>query len=171
MPAAARKPKPKPAPDRVLRTLQAADAKLVQLARLNREVEAIEGAAAAQLEELRDRTGAQTTPLRKKIARLEAELEALVTKHRAQIFTGERKSMKLPAGTIGFRQVASIEVDDKTVELIEKRGRAEEAIKTKKEVIKSVLHGWSAKDLRAVKATKRVADEFFHKLPKVEVEP
>jgi phage host-nuclease inhibitor protein Gam len=171
LPATARKPKAKAGRDTLARTLAAATAKLTELARLERELGAIESAAAAELEKLRERAGAKTTPLRKKIESLEADLKKLVEKNRAAIFPDDRKSMKLAAGTIGFRQVTSVEVDEKTIELIEKRGRADEAIKIKKEVIKSVLHGWSVKDLKTVKAKKSVVDEFFHRLPKVEVEP
>ncbi|MEQ9363296.1 MAG: host-nuclease inhibitor Gam family protein, partial [Leptospirales bacterium] len=167
MPAAAQKPKP--ATDRLSPTLAAANAKLVELARLTREVDAIDSAAAVELEKLRERVGAKTTPLRKRIGRLESDLEVLMTKHRKSIFTGDRRSMKLAAGTIGFRLSTLIEVDPKTIELIEKQGRADEAIRIKKEVNKTVLQSWSRKDLRAVKAIRIEKDEFYHKLPKVEV--
>lgn len=169
MPAAAKQRAP--AHERLSPSLNTINTKLARLAQATRELTAIEDAAAAELEILRDRAGRKAIPLHKKISKLEGELEALAIKHQAEVFQTGKKSLKLPAGTVGFRQTTSIEVDDKTIELIEKRGRADEAIRIKKEVIKSALHNWSAKDLKAVKADRTIADEFYCKPAKIEVEP
>lgn len=140
---ARRKPDPKNA--MTITSLDAADAALVELAKLEREVKMIEICLDEDLEEARKKADELAAPLREKRALLEAALTTYATAGKETLFKkkAKKRSLKLVHGVIGFRSSDEVTTLPKVTweEVVEKLKAMNlpECVRTKEEPDKKAL--------------------------------
>jgi len=157
----------------VIADLKAAEQALSEIAMIDRNIKGIE----SNLNEVIDRAKAgaklKTEPLGIRRKELETALAQFAEHNKAELFQ-KRKSVELAFGTIGFRLTTSIKTAAKTtwamiLEKVRDYGFSE-AIRTKEEVDKEVLRGWSDEKLATVGARRDTKDEFYIEIKAEELE-
>jgi len=148
----------------VIADLKAAEQALSEIAQIERSIKGVE----AGLNEIIDRAKAgaklRTEPLAARRKELEAALAQFAEHNKAELFA-KRKSLDLAFGVIGFRLTTSIKAASKTtwamiLGKIRDYGFSE-AIRSKAEVDKEILRGWSDEKLATVGARRDTKDEFY----------
>ena len=89
-------------------------------------------------------------------------IKAYSDTHREELYTDGKKSRDFTNGTVGYRQgTESIEVSEKTAELLEKAGFAH-CIRIKKEPVKSALKGFNDEQLTRFGCRRIPGQESFY---------
>jgi phage host-nuclease inhibitor protein Gam len=158
----------------VIGTIDEADAALLELAGINRDVALIEANMNERIEEARSEAACSTKPFRDRADELAKALEAFAVIRRAELFEGDKKSRELVHGTIGFRLSTSLKLAAKqtmagVLERLKDLG-LREGIRQKEEVNKDVLRDWPEEKLALVGMKRDQKDLFFCE-PKAEELP
>lgn len=164
MPKTASKTKPQASLVRPkIRDVDSAGSVLQEVARLSREIEAVERDAEARILKIQNDVDRKVSRDRKRLEALKEGLERFAIKSREKVF-GAKKSIRLSGGRIGFRGSESIIVSDDTMALIQKTGRSSEAIRAKFEVDKVALKKWTDRELASVHAQRLRKDVFYYEV-------
>lgn len=89
----------------ILMNWAGADAALLEIGRLDREIEALEGASQLEIDEVRERLVDAATPLQERRDFLEMQLQTFCEAHKDEL---KGKSRVLNFGTVSFRQITKI---------------------------------------------------------------
>lgn len=151
----------------VIADLKQAEAALGELARLERELTAVECALNEGIDRLKAEAAAAAKPLGARRKELEAALATFAQLNKSELF-GRRKSRELAFGVIGFRRSTKLVTRPRlTLALVLEKLREygfREAIRTRESVDKEAMRDWPDERLELVGMRRKVADEFFIEL-------
>jgi phage host-nuclease inhibitor protein Gam len=158
-----RKPKAIPA---IADLIQAGNA-LAELARLDRDLKAIESDLNEGVDQLKAEAKAKAEPLAARRKELETGLATFAEANKAELFK-RPKSRELTFGTIGFRKSTKLLTLPKltlaTVLEKLKSYKFTEAIRKKESVDKDAMRDWPDERLELVGMRRKKEDEFFIEL-------
>lgn len=152
-----------------VKDLESADLALKRLGEVERELAGRDARLNDRIAALKQAAKEQAEDLKAEHEDLIEGLEDFAEDHKEGLFDGER-TCRLAHGAFGFRQTTSVEIEDpaRTLRAMEKGGLAE-GFRVKREILKSVLKGWSDDLLARVKARKIVTDAFWVEADDVKV--
>lgn len=141
---------------------QGADAFVRQIGNLQRSIEAAQGSARGDINEIKDGLAEEVKPLHEEIKLLTASLELFANSHAGDF--GKARSRKLNFGTLGWRKSTSIHTKKTTLDLIKEvfsRAKAAACIRVKEEVDRDALAKLTDEELAEVGARRKSRDAFF----------
>lgn len=147
--------------------LQQADAVLVEIAALNRQVTAIEADLNAAIDDLKQDAAEEAEPFNARIKELGAGLKAFAGYHKSELFA-DKKTLDLTHGHIGYRKTTTLKTQPKhTWQMV--LGRLKDlslvaGIRTKEEVNKDELNTWPKERLELIGAYRAETDEFWYEI-------
>lgn len=152
----------------VIGNLEEADSALRQLAEIARESALIDQGLNEQIDTLKAAAKQQMEPLLAARKRLEDALAVFGIQNKDELFPERKRSQELVFGILGFRRSTSLRLLAKhTWAMVLKRlqdlGQTG-GIRTKHEVDKDALRGWSDGALENVGVKRETVDEFFVEL-------
>lgn len=152
----------------VIGNLEEADSALRQLAEIAREAALIDQGLNEQVDTLKAAAKQQMEPLLTARKRLEDALAVFGIQNKDELFPERKRSQELVFGILGFRRSTSLRLVAKhTWAMVLKRlqdlGQTG-GIRTKHEVDKDALRGWSDGALENVGVKRETVDEFFVEL-------
>ncbi len=152
----------------VIGNLEEADNALRQLAEIARESALIDQSLNEQIDTLKAAAKQQMEPLLAARKRLEDALAVFGIQNKDELFPERKRSQELVFGILGFRRSTSLRLLAKhTWAMVLKRlqdlGQTS-GIRTKHEVDKDALRGWSDGALENVGVKRETVDEFFVEL-------
>ncbi len=161
----AQRSKPQPL---VIGDLAQADEALRQLAEIAREAALIDQGLNEQVDTLKAAAKQQLEPLTAARKRLEDALAVFGIQHKDELFPERKRSQELTFGILGFRRSTSLRLLAKhTWAMVLKRlqdlGQTG-GIRTRHEVDKDALRGWTDGALENVGVKRETTDEFYIEL-------
>ncbi len=152
----------------VIGNLEEADSALRQLAEIARESALIDQGLNEQIDTLKAAAKQQMEPLLAARKRLEDALAVFGIQNKDELFPERKRSQELVFGILGFRRSTSLRLVAKhTWAMVLKRLQdlgLTGGIRTKHEVDKDALRGWSDGALENVGVKRETVDEFFVEL-------
>ncbi len=156
----------------VIADLKEAEAALGELARLERDLAAVEAEMNEGIDRLKAEAAAKAQPLTARRKELESALATFGQLNKGELFS-RRKSRELAFGTIGFRRATKLVTRPKltlaiVLEKLKEYGFTD-AIRTKESVDKDAMRDWPDERLEIVGMQRKVTDEFFIELKAEEI--
>lgn len=141
-----------------------AEAVMVELTGLTRDMERIRLDAEETIEQVRQNARAEVEPLLDRRKELENALATYATLNKGELF-GRRKSIDTPFGTYGFRKSTKLQTKPqiKLADVLERLRELNitEAIKVKRSVDKKTIREWPDSRLDSIGMRRVSRDEFF----------
>ena len=155
----------------IIRSLDQADGALHQVGSLDHQLQQEQADLAQQIEDLKKALIERQEPLIARREKLLEALEAYATHEKDELFPdGEKRSIDLPFGTLGWRRSTEISITRKcTVEHLEGLGLAS-CVNVKKTVSKGELGKLEDTQLQAAGAKRVEKDGFFVELNRERLE-
>jgi phage host-nuclease inhibitor protein Gam len=155
----------------IIRSLDQADGALHQVGSLDHQLQQEQADLAQQIEDLKKALIERQEPLVARREKLLEALEAYATHEKDELFPdGEKRSIDLPFGTLGWRRSTEISITRKcTVEHLEGLGLAS-CVNVKKTVSKGELGKLEDAQLQAAGAKRVEKDGFFVELNRERLE-
>jgi len=153
-------------------SLKEAEAALGELARLERDLTAVECELNEGIDRLKAEAAAKAKPLHARRKELETALATFAQLNKGELFR-RRKSLELAFGTIGFRRSTKLVPRPKlTLAMVLEKLREygfREAIRIKESVDKEAMRDWPDERLELVGLRRKITDEFFIELKTEEI--
>ncbi len=165
----------KPMSAHTIASLDAADAALLELAKIDREVQLLELAMNEEIASAKAKADAQAAPLRERRALLEAALSAFATASKDELFK-KKKSRALLHGVLGFRASSKLTTLAgfswaKVLVAIQDMGTSLEdwaifgsCVRPKYEVDKEAVKKLPENEMARIGCKVKSEDEFFYEL-------
>jgi phage host-nuclease inhibitor protein Gam len=149
---------------KVIADAKQAEAAMLELAQLGRQINAVEIDAAENIDLIKANAAAEMEPLKARQKELGNSLCIYATLNKDQLFKA-RKSQKTPYGVFGWRKATKIKPIPKMTlaQVLERLQELDirEAIAVKESVNKEAMRGWQDSKLKTVGMRRVVSDEFF----------
>lgn len=141
-----------------------AEAAMMELARLSRQIKAVEIDAQENIDQIKANAVQQMEPLKSDRKALEDALCVYATLNKDELFK-RRKSLETPYGLFGWRKATSLLTASKVkmADVLERLRELniKEAIKVKESVDKTAMREWPDSRLETVGMRRVTKDEFF----------
>ncbi len=155
----------------IIRSLEQADVALHEIGSLEHQLQQEQADLAQQIEDMKKALLERQAPLVEARERLLEAVQAYATHEKDELFPdGEKRSIDLPFGTLGWRRSTEISLTKKcTVEHLEELGLGS-CVAVKKSVSKSELAKLEAEALTKAGARRSEKDTFFVELNRERLE-
>ena len=151
----------------IVHNLADAEQGMMELASLERRLQAITDGLNAQIDALKDAAKAESAGLESQKKAIAEALCMYLKMHRAEILK-DRKSVELTFGIMGFRASTAIcQMRGVSAEMTLERlkdANLREGIRTREELDKDVMRGWPDDRLAQVGLVRQEKDQFFVEL-------
>ena len=154
----------KPTPH-IVASSEQAEGTMAEVAAIDRKLKALKVTLNEEIAAAKDKAGRNAAPLEARRKELESGLAVFATLNRKELFTDGTKSLDLGFGVIGFRASSKIVQQNNispavTLERLHQFGFLE-CIRTKEEINRDAMTGWTDEKLETVGMRRQKSDGFF----------
>lgn len=147
---------------RQIKDLDDANRALKEIAELQIQLESIDGEAAREIGEIKEKAAKAGEKSRKRIAEIESGLNLFAEYNKDDLFQN-RKTIELSYGPIGFRKSTKVKTKKSTLDLLKKLFPGK-AVRIKETIDKDELKEFSDENLAKVDSAKVTDDVFWYEI-------